>query len=338
MVDLDTASSDNTNDTVIPDTDNSSDTEMMDDDKDDVVIDNSLPDVFDSDVQSDDCIFDNEKPDYDSVWQADEYIVECGLSPTGKGGAMCLVPEGIFVMGCDLGPVFSACASYEQPAHSITLKAFYIDQFEVTLGQYQSCIDDGACNNNTVGQEHYWEDCDVPPESGKENHPMNCVSWYGAKAYCEWVGKRLPTEAEWEKAARGTDGRMYTTGMDVPTCDDGVFVEYYDAYCKGAVSCFPSGGVPLGSFPVGSKPQGVSPYGAYDMAGNVWEWVNDWFGGDYSTSPFNDPQGPETGTTKILRGGSFSERSNYRASTYIRLSYPPDTAIIYSHFGFRCAY
>lgn len=270
------------------------------------------PDTID-DIQPDETV-DIETPDIDTKGPDDI-------------GAMVDVPAGEFWMGCNEA-VDDQCSSDEYPYHAVTLSAYKIGKYEVTVGEYQQCVVNGACNNSNEDEPHYGTNtgdssCNLGA-TDKDNHPMQCVTWYGAKAYCEWIGGRLPTEAEWEKAARGTDGRKYPWGNETATCD-------YAVVYEGGYGCG-SGG----TMPIGSKDAGKSPYDIYDMAGNVEEWVNDWFGKNYYESlPTNNPVGPEAGVARVLRGGSwlFSGDGIVRASR--RGNYNPTFG--YSQHGFRCA-
>jgi len=239
----------------------------------------------------------------------------------------CFITEGLFNMGCNQA-VDKECKSYENPYHKITLKSYAIDKYEVTSDSYKKCVDAGKCTNDNVAEPKYKMVSDDPAcnlgAEGKGDHPMNCVNWYGAKAYCEWLGKRLPTEAEWEKAARGTLGKVYPWGNEEATCDFAV------------MSGGPSNCIAAGTMSVGLKPSGVSPYGVYDMSGNVSEWVNDWFTSDfYSSSSKNDPKGPSNGTVRVLRGGSWECIASSLLRTSARISVTPDS---FSYgYGFRCA-
>lgn len=212
------------------------------------------------------------------------------IVPTG----MVLIPAGTFQMGCDSANSAEYCFSDEQPLHTVYMDAYYIDTYEVTNVQYKACVDAGVC------QRDPWE---YIPVGGKPNHPISEVTWYEARAYCTWVGKRLPTEAEWEKAARGpNDTRMYPWGNEPPTCALANFRggDTLDRFCVEGP------GLTIRVSEVGSYPSGASPYGVMDMAGNLWEWVNDWYQKDfYGVSPTANPQGPMSGSYKVVRGGSW---------------------------------
>jgi len=223
-------------------------------------------------------------------------------------------------MGCN-SLIDSDCDDDESPYHSVYISGFFIDAMEVTAGDYKDCVEAGLCNytgSNSNAAHTY--------NNSRDNHPINYVSWTDAKTYCEAKEKRLPTEAEWEKAARGEDGRLYPWGNETATCE-------YTIMREGSVKGCDQGS----TWPVGSKTAGASPYGAMDMAGNVAEWVHDWYDeAYYGGSPQDDPQGPTSSPHgyRILRGGSLtsnakilrtSQRQLYNATTQLSLG------------GFRCA-
>ena len=226
------------------------------------------------------------------------------------GVTMMFVPAGAFSMGSENG------SDDEKPIHSVMLDAYYIDKFEVSNAAYGRCVDAGVCNPPKQSKSYTRAAYYGNPEF--DEYPVIYVDWNMANAYCEWRGDRLPTEAEWEKAARGLDGRTYPWGESID-CDKA----NYQNSCVGDTA------------KVGSYLDGVSPYGLYDMAGNVWEWVADWYdSGYYSNSPSSNPLGPSSGQYRVLRGGSWG---NYDcdARSANRYDYSPD--YINYVVGFRCA-
>ncbi|MGY0217641.1 formylglycine-generating enzyme family protein [Endozoicomonadaceae bacterium StTr2] len=234
---------------------------------------------------------------------------------------MVSVPAGSFQMGCNLDYDPICYYAPDEKQHKVNLDAFEIDKYEVTFRRYQKCVDAGKCTPPAVGGalNYGWP--------GVELYPVNGVTWYQAKAFCEYEKKRLPTEAEWEKAARGTDQRTYPWGWEEPDCKRAVV----DSPNAGALGCKTGN-----TMNVGSKPEGQSPYGAMDMAGNLWEWTADWHSESYyNQSPERNPKGPEQGHYKTARGGDFFSRQGYEVRTTSRFPYYPSNYSI--AIGFRCA-
>lgn len=231
---------------------------------------------------------------------------------TGKDGApMVLVPASEFTMGSDKGD------DDESPAHRVYLDTFYLDKFEVTNGRFARFVD-------AIQSEPPWGFSDKDTPVTHADRPVRWVSWMDAMGYCLWAGKRLPTEAEWEKAARGTDGRIYPWGNEPPTPAHAVFG-------------LKEGGSDTVS-PIGNRDKGRSLYGAHDLAGNLYEWVTDWYAEDYyanfAKSPAINPRGPSEGTAKVQRGGSYINNP-YRLRSSFRTKGDPTEQD--SNVGFRCA-
>jgi formylglycine-generating enzyme required for sulfatase activity len=235
---------------------------------------------------------------------------------------MVYVPGGTFQMGSSEGD--SGAHDDEFPQHTVTLDDFWIDQTEVTNAQFAAFLNDQG--NQTEGGTTWLEledeyclieqvEGQYRPKSGYADHPVIEVSWYGADAYCGWVGAQLPTEAKWEYAARGKQGYIYPWGNDAPTC------ERAQGECSGR------------TVPVGSLPDGASWCGALDMAGNVWEWTADWYG-DYPSGAQTDPTGPADGGPKVLRGGGWRHDWGYVRAAGRGYNAPSGRV---SYIGFRCA-
>ncbi len=231
-------------------------------------------------------------------------------------------------MGCPEN--FDNCYEKELPRTEVKVSPFKIMKYQVTVGAYEKCVRDGTCNNDHPTGQHY-ATFTIDPScnlfSGKsEDHPMNCVSWYGARAFCSWKGMRLPTEAEWEYAARGNDGRIYPWGNEDPSCRYAVMTEESRQWGCGKNE----------TWPVGSKPEGASFFGLKDMAGNLWEWVeDDWFDSNERTEKdqrarIADPRGSH----RVIKGGAYTYGGNSMRSSAGQIYAP---YIVRSTNGFRCA-
>jgi formylglycine-generating enzyme required for sulfatase activity len=229
------------------------------------------------------------------------------ITSSMDGAVLVFVPAGEFLMGSTENDLDAD--SDEKPQHTVYLDAFWIDRTEVTNDMYRLCVEAGDCTEPVHSPRYHLSDYG--------NHPALGISWDQAIDYCSWAGRRLPTEAEWEKAARGTDGRLYPWGMDPPDSSRLNFDHLVDDTTE-----------------VASYPRGASPYGVLDMAGNVWEWVADAYDRDYyGETPHANPLGGDAVNQRVLRGGSWNTQAHNVRVTNRFWAFPGrnDTD------GFRCA-
>ncbi|MEM7151402.1 MAG: SUMF1/EgtB/PvdO family nonheme iron enzyme [Myxococcota bacterium] len=233
------------------------------------------------------------------------------------------VPAGRFTMGC---AGHGNCEDDAEGKREVMVYDFTMDQTEVTWNDYADCVEAGACTALQLDDCYAYQEGEgfvlgggIDPATITGEHPVTCVNWVQANAYCDWQGARLPREAEWEKAARGTDGRLYPWGDEAPTCE----FANHNGCAEGPTS-------------VGQHPDGASPYGMQDMAGNVWEWVEDWYQEDaYARTPRRRPPPlPDRSSVKVVRGGSFYDEATDLRASY-RYGLTPTMG--YSTVGFRCA-
>ena len=237
-------------------------------------------------------------------------------SPCGEG--MVYIPAGPFWMGCNK-QADPECEQDELPYHEVYVDAFCIDATEVTVEAYEECVAARECPQTVKGST-----CNFLRKD-RRGHPVNCVNLKKAEMFCEWKGKRLPTEAEWEKAARGTDGRIFPWGSDTPSCEYTVMLDAEGKGCGRGTT-----------WPVGSKGRDVSPYGVKDMAGNVSEWVADLYGDThYRRALKKNPPGPRRGSVNVFRGGNWAKGNVHTARASDR---NPNFRILWSpSLGMRCA-
>jgi formylglycine-generating enzyme required for sulfatase activity len=260
------------------------------------------------------CLVPNLFPSFTANSQPTLKVFATQVSPK-DGMVQVYVPAGEFLMGSDKTKDSQAIDN-ELPQHTVYLNAFWIDQTEVTNAQYARCVASGQCTlpHSTSSYTHssYYGDGQYA------DYPVVNVDWNQTQAYCTWAGRGLPSEAEWEKAARGTDGRIYPWGNQSP---DSSLANYYGTIGDTTA--------------VGSYPSGASPYGALDMAGNVQEWVSDWYNDTYySQSPARNPTGPDSGIFRGVRGTSWGNLVVVTRSAE-RFGYFPGWEA--SFIGFRCA-
>ena len=250
-------------------------------------------------------------------------------NPAGDRHEMLSIPAGTFEMGTYNGDI------NEAPVREVFLDSFLIDKYEVSNEKFLSFLSAMGRFTDKKGNilmdirdiqspvryvNYRFELKSLRRRLDLERHPVTEVTWYGAREYCRWAGLRLPTEAEWEKAARGTDGRTYPWG---------------EGFTSKKTNSMQGARTHVATTPVGHYPRGVSPFGAHDMVGNVQEWVEDRYSADYYEQEENaNPKGPSSGLARVLRGGSWRERVKFLTATARTGSGPSAST---DHIGFRCA-
>ncbi|MEK7773954.1 MAG: formylglycine-generating enzyme family protein [Deltaproteobacteria bacterium] len=248
--------------------------------------------------------------------------VLAGCKPSApKDKNMVLIPRGEFIIGSDEVDAEAKALQYgskkpwfsnERPAHKVSLDDYYMDKTEVTNRGYKEFTD-----ATKYKLPPNWENGTYPVTM--DEHPVTHVDWNDAAAFCKWKDKRLPTEAEWEKAARGTDGRRFPWGNEFDIKKVNTLGEYN------------------GTTPIGSFPDGKSPYGLLDMAGNAWEWTADWYM-PYPNNTFDDPDYGQV--NKVIRGGAWGGIGHYSMPIFVRTSFRvvAKPTELYNDLGFRCAW
>lgn len=263
---------------------------------------------------------------------------------TDEHGAMVFIPGGTFAMGSDEG------MPHESPVHPVTLAAFWMDRTEVTVGEYRrfvmatghrteaektgwSAVFDVATREWTRVDGARWSHPEGPAHPATEDEPVTQLAWSDAAAYARWANKRLPTEAEWERAARGgLEGKTYAWGDELRPAGKVVANWWQGSFpARNTLEDGFLGRAPVARFP-------ANGYGLYDVAGNVWEWCADWYDARYyDASPSKNPSGPASGAERVMRGGSFLCAENFCVNYRVagRGHAPPDSGA--NHVGFRCA-
>ncbi len=246
------------------------------------------------------------------------------------------VPAGTFTMGSATG----VGDDDERPAHRVTLGGYCLDTTEVTVAAYGKCVAAGTCSATTEPAKTGFDQLCNGTRSDRQSHPVNCVDWNQSKAYCTWANKRLPTEAEWEYAARGSDGRTYPWGNDAPSsrllnaCGSECVAMVKRILEKDRPPMYPADDGWEATAPAGSFPAGASPFGALDMAGNVWEWTADWHGA-YAAGAAVNPTGPANGAARVNRGGGWNSYGAGYVRGAFRNGFDPSFRV--TLVGFRCA-